>query len=480
MQKNTKILIFIISFVVVSGGIALAWFFNKFPKASSSLSISMNTLANKDNIVPMAIIGSGPAGLSAAVYGARGKCYTVIFEGKKPGGQLTGTTWVENWPGIKKELGANLISGLRQQAQSFGAVSVHQTITSVDFAQWPFKLVTDDGATLHALTVIIATGANPRLLNIPGEQEFWGHGVTTCAICDAPFYKDNKVVVVGGGDSAVEEALQLAPYAADITILVRGEKMRASATMQERLQEYKHIHVMYNTSIKAIKGDKHVNAIDIISNSQATTMSIDGVFLAIGHEPNTQLFKQFIDHDENGYLILHDRTQATNVPGIFVAGDVADHRYRQAGVAAGDGIKAALDALEFLREHGYTDALAQELQPRFFDVKAQERLHLEKITTKEEFNKKVKKSKIPVVLDFYTDFCPSCLQMMPIIETVAAQLKDKITFFKVDAMTFKELADELVVPRVPTLVIFKDGNIVARSEEVMNKKEFLEFMQKFL
>lgn len=446
----------------------------------SRTSMDLGALKDKENIVAVAIIGSGPAGLSAALYAARGKLYTVVFEGRQPGGQLTKTSWVENWPGMPKTMGADLIKGAREQAQQFGAVVIPETIESVDFSTWPFVLINEDGEKIHALTVIIATGANPRKLGVPGEEKFWGRGVTTCAICDAPFYKGSDVVVVGGGDSAVEEAMQLAPYVKSATLLVRGDTMRAAPSMQERLKEYKHISVVYNTQITEIKGDdKHVNAVELLSNGMAKTLPIDGVFLAIGHDPNTQLVKKYITCDDAGYIILNKRNQATSIKGIFAAGDVADNHYRQAGVAAGDGIKAALDAAELLRDIGFNDAISDQLKSHFFEPEETvTTVSLKKIVTKQDFEREVVKSKIPVVLDFYTDNCPSCLQMMPAVEAVAGKLANQVTFLKVDALESLELAKHLVVPRVPTLVVFKNGAEVARTKDIMSKQQLLEYILK--
>ncbi len=444
--------------------------------------VNMQALHDKENIIPVAVIGSGPAGLSAALYAARGHYHTIIFEGRQPGGQLTTTSWVENWPGIPKILGADAIATLKKQAQEFGAIPVAASIQEVDFSTWPFKLITDDGITVYALTIIIATGANPRKLDKPGEDEFWGKGVTTCAICDAPFYKDSEVVVVGGGDSAVEEALQLAGYARKITILVRGSSMRASATMQAKLKDYSHIHVMYNVQITAIKGDEqHVHSIDLTVDGQVQTMPIDGVFLAIGHEPNTEVFKNYLNLDANNYILVTDHTQQASIEGIFAAGDVSDHRYRQAGVASGDGIKAALDASEFLRTHNFTDAISEHLKNNFYNPRAHiTAIKMPKITNQTEYKKEVVESPIPVFVDFYTDYCPSCLQMIPVIEAVAGNFVGKMKFVKVNALEFQELAEELVVPTVPTFLVFKDGKMVARVNEIMNKKEFTDFISRFI
>jgi thioredoxin reductase (NADPH) len=485
-QKRTLLVGIVIGIVVIIiAGIFL--FRNKIRLSLFSKKVyvasQLKELEKLQNVVELAVIGSGPAGLSAALYGARGKLHTVVFQGSKPGGQLTGTSWVENWPGLPKTLGIDLIKGLREQAQAFGALIINQTIVRVDFSQWPFTLWTDEGVAIKALAVVIATGANPKKLECPGEEEFWGRGVTTCAICDAPFYKDSDVVVVGGGDSAAEEAMQLAPYAKTIKILVRSNIMRASGQMQDRLKEYNNIEVIYNASIRAIKGDdQHVHSLEVMSQGKQETWPIDGVFLAIGHTPNTQLFTQHVNLKmNNGYIIVEDRSQKTSIPGVFAAGDVADDHYRQAGVAAGDGIKAALDAAEFLRTQGISETIMTKLQPLLFNVvKNEKRKELPLIGSDEDFQKEVVQSSVPVVVDFYTQYCPSCLQMLPALESAAHDLSERVNVVKVDALASRDLTNKLVVPTVPTLLIFKQGHEVARTTMIMQKKEIIEFVQKYL
>ncbi len=229
-------------------------------------------LAGKKNVYPIVIIGSGPAGLSAGLYGARAKKKTLVIEGAKPGGLLTETSYVENWPGFKAILGRELMKELKEQAAHFGASFLEDSVEKVDFSKWPYEIYTEDGKIIYALTVIIATGASPSPLNIPGEKEFWGRGVTTCAICDAPFYANKNVVVIGGGDSAIAEAIQLSAYANKITILVRKDKMRAAATNQELLIGYPKVSIIYNIEPKEILGDaKHVTGIKLYNTKTKET-----------------------------------------------------------------------------------------------------------------------------------------------------------------------------------------------------------------
>ena len=334
---------------------------------------TLSTVVGTPNLIPLVIIGSGPAGLSAALYGARSALHTVVFEGEKPGGQLTDTSYVENFPAISKISGCDLVDQIGKQACAYGAVCVKESIASVDFSQWPFSLKTHGGDTVHALAVVIATGASPRFLNdsrvVPGEHTYMGQGVSTCAVCDAPLYKDQHVAVVGGGDSAVEEALYLASYARSITMLVRGPSLRASQVMQERLKKIDSIKVLYNVTVEEIGGNG-TNVTEVIikdtQKGELSTLPLDGVFIAIGHLPSTTLFTQWNLTDDQGHIIVGPYSQQTRIPGVFAAGDVCDKKYRQAGVAAGDGIKAALDAYAFLQNCGYSHLFARQLKPFYY------------------------------------------------------------------------------------------------------------------
>jgi len=328
---------------------------------------NLENVLKVENIIPVAVIGSGPAGLTAGIYATRLGFKTLIFEGSTPGGQLTGTTYVENWPGSKKILGPQLMQNMREHVYDLNVSFLQDSIVKVNFDVWPFEIWTHDNKKFNALSIIIATGSKPKTLQIPGEQEYWGKGVTTCAICDAPFYKGKEVVVVGGGDSAIEKALQLAPHVKLVTMLVRKDSFRASKAMQDRLKQINNIKVFYNQEVKNIYGDsEHVNAIELFDNKtkQLSKMSIDGFFLAIGHEPNTDLFKGKISLDELGYIKLDGRSQKTSVSGVFSAGDVDDHIYMQAVSSAGEGSKAAIDASNFLQSIGFTADVAKTVESK--------------------------------------------------------------------------------------------------------------------
>ncbi|MGA9530611.1 MAG: FAD-dependent oxidoreductase, partial [Candidatus Babeliales bacterium] len=294
---------------------------------------------------PVAIIGGGSAGLSAAIYTARALERTVVFGGYEEGGLLAQTGEVENWPGLPHQKGYDIMNTLLGQAKEFGATYVPDEVEAVDLSQWPFKIRTRSQQDYYALAVIIATGATPKKLEIEGEEEFWGRGVSSCAVCDAPLYKDKEVLVVGGGDSAAEFALHLARYARRVFVYVRGKEMRATAIMQQKLLKHDNVIIVYTTKLVAIRGDVDgVTHVELLNREEGvlSTVKIDGVFLAIGHEPNSCLFEG-VDKTPTGYISLKKRTQATSIEGVFAAGEVADDRYKQAGVAAGQGIAAALD-----------------------------------------------------------------------------------------------------------------------------------------
>jgi len=300
-----------------------------------------------------AIIGSGPAGLTAAIYTVRGAASTLLFAGDQWGGQLMLTTEVENYPGFPKGiLGPDLMVAMRQQAERLGTQFVEKDVTAVDFNSSPFKLSTPDQQYLSR-SAIIATGAETRWLDIPGEAQFRGRGVSSCAPCDAPFFKDKRVIVIGGGDSAMEEALVLAKHATSVTLVHRRDQFRASEAMQKRVFDNPKISVIWNTEVTAFLGETALQRITLkdAQTGQTRELEADGAFVAIGHAPSTSLFKSQLELDQKGYLKkipTGDFQMSTSKAGIFVAGDVHDYRYRQAVTAAAFGCMAALEALQYL------------------------------------------------------------------------------------------------------------------------------------
>ena len=298
------------------------------------------------------IIGSGPAGYTAAIYAARALLKPIMVFGSEPGGQLTTTTDVENFPGFSKVIqGPWLMEEMKGQAEAVGTEMIQDHIAKVDFSKKPFSAESESGTVYTADAVIISTGAQARWLGLPSEEKFQGYGVSACATCDGFFFKELEVVVVGGGDSAMEEALFLTKFAKKVHVIHRRDSFRASKIMQDRVLAHEKINVMWNKEITEIKGDKKVSSIAIkdTENGSEDEISVDGVFLAIGHTPNVSFLDGLVELDEKGYIKTGFTTDtSTSVPGIFAAGDVADSVYRQAITAAGTGCQAAIDAERWL------------------------------------------------------------------------------------------------------------------------------------
>ena len=302
------------------------------------------------------IIGSGPAGYTAAIYAGRADLNPVLYAGIQPGGQLTTTTIVENFPGYPNGVDGNqMMMDLREQASRFGADLRDGSITKVDFSQRPFHVTDERGNEIEAQTVIIATGASAKYLGLADEEKYRGQGVSACATCDGFFYRKRTVAVVGGGDTACEEAMYLAGLAKKVYMIVRKPYLRAAEIMQQRVKEKENIEILFETNTVGLFGENGVEGAHLVrhrgeANEEAFDITIDGFFLAIGHKPNTDLFKEYIDLDEQGFIKVVPGTATTNVPGVFAAGDVADPVYRQGIVAAGSGAKAAIEADHFLQK----------------------------------------------------------------------------------------------------------------------------------
>ena len=299
------------------------------------------------------ILGGGPAGFTAAIYAARANLSPVVYEGVQPGGQLTTTTVVENFPGFPGGVDANtLMDSMREQARSFGADIRQGTATSVDLSHRPFRGVVDEETSLEAQTLIIATGARARYLGLPSEEKFKGAGVSACATCDGFFYRKRTVAVVGGGDTACEDALYLSGLAKKVYMIVRRDVFRASRIMQEKVLNTENIEVLWNCNTQEVLGDAMgvTGARLLRKDGTVFDIAIDGFFLAIGHTPASELFAPWLERDEAGYLLTRGKSAETSVPGVFAAGDVQDPRYRQAVTAAASGCMAARDAEKFLLE----------------------------------------------------------------------------------------------------------------------------------
>lgn len=309
------------------------------------------------------IIGSGPAGLTAALYAARADLEPIIFEGPEPGGQLMQTTDVENYPGYPEGvMGPKMMEDFRKQATRFGADCRYGYVTDIDFEKRPYKITVDEKTTVFAKTIIISTGASAMWLDLPSEQRLRGKGVSACATCDGAFFRNEHVAIVGGGDTAMEEALFLTKFASKVSVIHRRDELRASKAMQNRAFENKKIEFLWNSELQEVLGDKVVQGIRVKNNKtdeEIVLEDVTGVFIAIGHKPNTDLFKGVLEMDDVGYIRTKGQSTETDLPGVFASGDAMDPTYRQAVTAAGTGCRAALDAERFLADHESEEAIAE-------------------------------------------------------------------------------------------------------------------------
>ena len=305
------------------------------------------------DVETVTILGTGPAGLTAAIYAARANLKPLVVEGEQPGGQLTITSDVDNYPGFEAGImGPELMVQFRKQAERFGTRIQTGRVEKVDLSARPFTLHFTDGKTLKTSTLIIATGASAKWIGLPSEKKFWGKGVSSCATCDGFFFRNMDIAVVGGGDTAMEEATFLTRFAKSVTLIHRRESFRASKIMQEKAFKNPKIKFIWDTAVEEVLGDNEVKSLKLRNLKSGATSEVpfQGLFVAIGHQPNTSIFGKQLDMNEAGYLIVQPGTTKTNVPGVFAAGDVADHVYRQAVTAAGTGCMAAIDAERFLEE----------------------------------------------------------------------------------------------------------------------------------
>jgi thioredoxin reductase (NADPH) len=306
-----------------------------------------------DQIIDVLVLGSGPAGYTSAIYAARAGLKPVVYQGGQPGGQLTITTDVENFPGYPDGVqGPQMMMDLQNQAERFGTDVRYGLATSVDFSSYPLKVTIDESEEILAKSVVIATGASARWLGLPSEERLNGKGVSACAVCDGFFFRGQDVAVVGGGDSAAEEASYLSKICNKVYMIVRRDEMRASKIMQQRVQNANNIEILWNSLTDEILGENEVESVRIVNKitGEKKEIPIQGFFVAIGHTPNTEIFSDYLEIDPQGYIKTLPGTTRTNIPGVFAAGDVQDKMYRQAVTAAGSGCMAALDAEKFLAE----------------------------------------------------------------------------------------------------------------------------------
>lgn len=484
--------------------------------------------------VPCLIIGGGVGGLTSAIYLSQLGCKTVVLQGDLPGGALSKTRSVQNWPGETEIDGMDLVKKLELHAKKCGASLVDKMALSVDFSKWPFSIeIAGKGAekkqTIHALSCIVATGATPNKLEIPGEAEFWGRGVTNCAICDAPMFKDGTVAVVGGGDSAIVEAEILSSVVKKIYLIVRSGALRAKGDRVEKIKQNPKVEILYWTKVEKIIGDETgVNGILVRSKSkEAFKVSLDGVFLAIGSKPNTTIFDRHLKLGKTGLIKLFN-DQETSVRGVFATGDVCDEKYRQAVTASGNGCVAAIQVLGFLNHKNIDlkdfgkvseeefDENSQTSESEIVEEKPAETIDeillelnedssepdliteqtkdlsqvslnenseelIFEVESQKQIDEKIKNVGRPYVLDLYAPWCMPCQMMHPIFEKLADQFNGKIIFFRADVDKSPSLLSNFGVKGVPTFIFFdKDGSIKERIYGQIIEDDLIEILNNLL
>jgi len=406
---------------------------------TSKQSFDITTLNLDESIIPALVLGGGTAGLTAAVYFAQAHIPCIVIEGPKPGGALAQSHSVRNWPGIINAPGMEIVSNIREQAKQAGTKIMSHRVTGVSLNQWPYHVTTKDLITgnehiFKALSLVITLGAEPNYLGIPGEKEYWGRGVSNCAVCDGSLFKGKKVAVVGGGDAAIEEADYLSDIAEKVTLLVRSNAFRAKdLASKKRVLGKKNVSVVTTTEVKEVKGNgKQITGLTIINNKtkQERLFELDGLFLAIGSRPNTSLFTGQLDLDGNSFIKL-TKHQETSRRGVYAAGDVCDQEFVQAITASGDACKAALQATKFLKEAGFNAATFSETQQEVTRKKEVIKGVIN-ISSQKEFNKYVINSQQPVVIDLFADWCGPCKRMTPIFDALSKEFEGKVTFAKID------------------------------------------------
>ncbi len=457
----------------------------------------LQAIQSDESTSPVVILGGGVGGLTAALYCLQAQVPTIVIEGSKPGGALAQSHSVRNWPGVSNAAGVDITRNIKQQVIEAGASVVQERVVSVDFAQRPFLITTaaiDDPAvtrTIKATSVIIATGTEPNLLGIPGEQLFWGRGVSNCAVCEGSLFKGKTVAIVGGGDAAIVEASYLAAIAQKVVIVVRGSAFRAKDTIaRDAVLAKSNVEVRYNTTMQQINGDENgvTNAILLNKNTnQQTALQTDGVFLAIGSKPNTKFLAGQVLLDERGFVVLRKHQQSM-VPGVFAVGDVCDSEFVQAITAAGDGCKAALQAIKYLTvlrdvaHHGLKIAqniiegkVAAPVKKEV--VKADGDVY--EIVSMNDVDQRIMNSGQPVVLDIFATWCGPCQRMAPIFDRLAKKYAGRVSFLKLNIENDRCDLDAIIkrlqgksVMSVPAFLFIKNGKEQARIPGSTSEQQF--------
>jgi thioredoxin reductase (NADPH) len=447
-----------------------------------------------ENVV---IIGSGPAGYTAAIYAARANLKPVVFEGFQagglPGGQLMTTTEVENFPGFPQGItGPELMDRMKAQAERWGAELYTEDVISVDLSQRPFTVRSQEREiTTHS--VIIATGATAKRLGLPSEHQFWSRGISACAICDGatPIFHGAELAIIGAGDSAAEESIYLTKYGSKVNLLVRSDKMRASKAMQDRVLSNPKIQVHWNTEVVDVFGNGHMDGVKVRNNKTGEESKIHakGLFYAIGHTPNTSLFKGQLELDEVGYIATKDGSAETSVEGVYAAGDVQDHEYRQAITAAGSGCMAALLAERWLSANGLIQEFHQqptvnnelETQPVQKKTEAEEAAGFNLNATRHEGGYALRKlfheSDRLLIVKYVAPGCGPCHTLKPILNKVVDEFDGKIHFIEIDIDKDRDIAENAGVTGTPTVQFFKDKELLKEIKGVKQKSEYRQLIE---
>jgi thioredoxin reductase (NADPH) len=429
----------------------------KFLLCFSLLFSSLSFASSEKEEYPVVVLGGGIGGLTSALYLARSGMTPLVIEGNSPGGLLTQSHSVQNWPGEVEIDGSTLMNKVHDQAEKSGVQFLKEEVIAVDFSKRPF-IVSTTSHQIQTNACIIAMGTQPNFLGVSGEQNYWGKGVTNCAVCDGPLYKDQTVGVIGGGDAAILEALYLADLAKETLVFVRKSQFKTTDKQRlETLLNHPKIKVIYDTEVVSIEGDKEkVTGVTVKSiEKKNSTVSLDGVFLAIGSKPNTALFKKSLQLDQSGYIVLKEGNQ-TSIEGVYAVGDIVDPVYKQAISASGDGAKTALQisnlkGIRFPKKEGKLD----------FQTVSTESLAIE-ITSSEQFQKEMATDKL-VVVDFYASWCGPCKTVSPLLDSLAERLSLKLKVLKVNIDQCPSLAKSYQVKSVPTLLLFNaSGELIDR------------------
>jgi thioredoxin reductase (NADPH) len=415
---------------------------------------------------PVVVIGGGVGGLTSSIYLSLAGYKPLVIEGPNPGGLIVNARSVKNWPGEVDISGKDLIDKIRKQAVGNGVKLIAKKVVDVDFTKWPYliriKDISGGGKVeeLKALSCIIAMGTTTKFLKVPGEKKYWGNGVSGCAVCDGSFYKDKVVGVVGSGDSAIEDVSYLSNIAKKVFIFSRRNALRATGKFKDDVISKSNVEVFYNSQIKEIKGDgKNIKSIVIFDNKnkQEKIVNIDGIFLALGGVPNTQIFKNQLKLNSQGYIVVK-HGQGTSKKGIFAAGDIDKGKFKQAIIAAGEGAQASLQSISFLEKIGFNSKKIKLVEEKKVIKKESNLISIE---SEKQFDEIVKNSKLPVVIDFYADFCMPCRLMHPIYKEVAEKLASKAIFLKIDVSKLQNLASKYDVQSIPNFLFLN-----SKGEEV--------------